>query len=56
MHLTHPVSGEPLILDAPLADDFVAVIDALGWTNEWRSYAALEGLPSPGTLSGSQTG
>lgn len=31
MHLTHPLSGLPLRLDAPPADDFAAVIDALGW-------------------------
>ena len=31
MRLTHPVSGEPLKLSAPLADDFVSVLDALGW-------------------------
>ncbi|MFZ2852652.1 MAG: pseudouridine synthase [Rhodocyclaceae bacterium] len=31
MRLTHPVSGLPLTLCAPLADDFVAVLDGLGW-------------------------
>lgn len=30
MRLTHPLSGEPLTLTAPLADDFVSVLDALG--------------------------
>lgn len=33
MCLTHPVSGLPLTLSAPLADDFSAVLDALGWTS-----------------------
>lgn len=31
MRLVHPVSSKPLILAAPLADDFGAVIDQLGW-------------------------
>ena len=31
MSLTHPVTGEPLRLRAPLADEFAAVINALGW-------------------------
>jgi len=31
MRLTHPVSGKPLKLSAPLADDFVSVLQALGW-------------------------
>ena len=62
MRLTHPVSGEPLMLDAPLADGFSAVIEALGWTEAWRSYAALEGLslslapPLPPSPSAIQTG
>ena len=31
MQLTHPVSGEPLLLNAPLSEDFTDVIEALGW-------------------------
>lgn len=31
MRLTHPLSGLPLQLDAPPAEDFASVIDALGW-------------------------
>ena len=30
MRLTHPVSGAPLILKAPLAADFQAVLEKLG--------------------------
>lgn len=33
MRLTHPVSGGPLILKAPLAEDFQAVLEKLGWAN-----------------------
>ncbi len=33
MRLTHPVSGQPLRLAAPLAHDFAAVVEALGWPN-----------------------
>jgi tRNA pseudouridine65 synthase len=31
MRLTHPVSGEPLLLQAPLAGDFAQVLRQLGW-------------------------
>jgi tRNA pseudouridine65 synthase len=31
--LPHPLTGAPLRLTAPLADDFAAVVRALGWTN-----------------------
>ncbi|MEI7613262.1 MAG: tRNA pseudouridine(65) synthase TruC [Betaproteobacteria bacterium] len=31
MRLTHPVSGQPLTLEAPLADNFISVVEALGW-------------------------
>lgn len=31
MRLTHPMSGEPLTLCAPLAEDFDSVLHALGW-------------------------
>lgn len=32
MTITHPVSGLPLRLSAPLAQDFLSVVDSLGWT------------------------
>ena len=32
MRLTHPVSGLPLVLRAPLAADFADVLDRLGWS------------------------
>ncbi|MBI4742377.1 MAG: pseudouridylate synthase [Betaproteobacteria bacterium] len=32
MRLTHPVSGLPLHLHAPLADDFALVLAGLGWS------------------------
>ncbi|NTV10895.1 MAG: pseudouridylate synthase [Zoogloea sp.] len=31
MRLPHPVTGQPLILSAPPAEDFMTVVDALGW-------------------------
>lgn len=31
MSFTHPVTGERLALDCPLADDFARVVSALGW-------------------------
>lgn len=31
LHLTHPVSGTPLSISAPLAPEFRRVVDALGW-------------------------
>jgi tRNA pseudouridine65 synthase len=31
LHLTHPVTGAPLALRAPLAEDFARVATALGW-------------------------
>ena len=31
LRLTHPVTGEPLVLCAPPAEDFQRVTDALGW-------------------------
>ncbi len=41
LRLVHPVTGEPLRIRAPLADDFQSVVDALDWTasvpREWRS-------------------
>ena len=35
IQLTHPLSGEPLTLSAPLAEDFISVIEQLGW-NQFR--------------------
>lgn len=36
MRVTHPVTGELLILTAPLAEDFAAVLDQLEWSRqEW---------------------
>ena len=31
LRLTHPVTGQPFTLAAPLADDFASVITALDW-------------------------
>ena len=31
MRLTHPLSGEPLTLTAPLAEDYAALLRQLGW-------------------------
>ncbi len=31
MRLTHPLSGKPLTLSAPLAEDFSSIIKQLGW-------------------------
>ena len=31
MRLTHPLSGQPLTLEATLADDFISLIEKLGW-------------------------
>jgi tRNA pseudouridine65 synthase len=40
MTITHPVSGLPLRLSAPLADDFVSVLDDLGWMSAMRPKEA----------------
>lgn len=32
LRLAHPVSGEPLILQAPVAPDFASVLDQIGWS------------------------
>jgi tRNA pseudouridine65 synthase len=38
MRLTHPVSGQPLTLSAPLATDFSEILEKLGWdASPWRS-------------------
>jgi tRNA pseudouridine65 synthase len=37
MQLTHPATGQPLTLTAPLAPDFAAIIKALGW--QWPGTA-----------------
>lgn len=42
-HLSHPVSGAPLALHAPLATDFAAIIERLGWQE------ALSAHPDPQT-------
>lgn len=42
MRLTHPQSGEALLLSAPLAEDFTAVIDALGWRANFTGARADE--------------
>jgi tRNA pseudouridine65 synthase len=40
MRLTHPVSGQPLTLQAPLAEDFVSVNEQLGWdSSQYRTIA-----------------
>ena len=49
MRLLHPVSGQPLLLRAPLADDFARVLVQLGWAD------VRYGDGTPGT-SVSQTG
>lgn len=45
MGLTHPVSGAPLVLEAPLAREFAAVLGQLGWLDalpvRWRPGNAL---------------
>lgn len=45
MGLTHPVSGAPLVLEAPLAREFAAVLGQLGWLDaipaRWRPDDAL---------------
>lgn len=45
MRLAHPVSGAPLLLEAPLAGDFAAVLARLGWLDalpaRWRPGEAL---------------
>lgn len=51
MTIAHPVSGEPLTLAAPLAEDFASVLEKLGWENavhEASSTATLEGSPNGG--------
>lgn len=37
LQVTHPVSGVPLMLTAPLAADFAAVLERLGWSYPERS-------------------
>ncbi len=51
MTIAHPVSGEPLTLAAPLAKDFAAVLEKLGWksvVHETFSTARLEATLSGG--------
>jgi tRNA pseudouridine65 synthase len=33
LRLTHPATGEPLVIEAPLAQDFASVVAELGWTD-----------------------
>ncbi len=49
MRLSHPLSGQPLVLRAPLADDFAHVLAQLGWAD------VRYGDGAPGA-SGCQTG
>lgn len=54
MTIAHPVSSEPLTLVAPLAEDFAAVLEKLGWksaVHEVFSTARLEAAPN-GDLQG----
>ena len=37
MRIAHPVSGEPLTLSAPLAEDFSSLLEKLGWQPEKSS-------------------
>lgn len=46
LRLTHPVTGEPLVLAAPPSDDFRRVIAALGWDH------ALSSTGTPSTPTG----
>ena len=32
IHFAHPVSGEPMQLEAPLDDAYVGLLDRFGWT------------------------
>lgn len=47
LRLSHPVTGEPLVLAAPLADDFARVADALGWSCALRNAGDLHGANPP---------
>jgi tRNA pseudouridine65 synthase len=47
--LPHPVTGEPLVVDAPLADDFARVVEALGWTEAVAAARSVDS-PEPGIL------
>lgn len=40
--LTHPVSGEPLVIEAPLAPEFEALLSRLGWTSTLQSCSGNE--------------
>jgi tRNA pseudouridine65 synthase len=44
LRLVHPVTGEPLVITAPLAAEFAAVVDTLGWSEAvpppWRGAPA----------------
>lgn len=38
MRIEHPVSGLPLNLKAPLAEDFAATLEKIGWVTASRTY------------------
>lgn len=63
MHCVHPRSGETLHVAAPLADDFLRLVDALGWRaalaapgdapcSAAADSAIADGTGSPATLHG----
>ena len=37
LRLVHPATGEPLVVSAPLAEEFASVVAALGWTSALAS-------------------
>ena len=52
LSLPHPVTGEPLVITAPLEGVFAALVERFGWTGavppKWRDPASLtSGSPSP---------
>lgn len=54
LRLHHPVSGEPLILSTPPADDFAAVAKALGWSEVLATIGCLGVSGAPGEASPAQ--
>ncbi|RBH47515.1 pseudouridylate synthase, partial [Pseudomonas sp. MWU13-2860] len=48
MQLSHPDSGQPLLLQAPPADDFMQVMEQLGWRAALED--ALRGHAESGTI------
>ncbi|MDD3353645.1 pseudouridine synthase [Zoogloea sp.] len=47
MGIVHPHQGQPLILQAPLEGEFLAVLESLGWRDAWTRP---DHHPSPGVL------